>query len=66
MVLIVCPREVESLAPDEINSLAINENFPCCGFALGLPSPTTAGCEQDAGEKYPSGRGAQAFAEVTP
>ena len=60
------PREMGSLAPDEINSLAINENSACDGLILDLLPQVTAGCEQDAGEKHPSGRGAHAFAEVTP
>jgi len=28
-VFVVRPKEVESLAPDEVNSLAVNENSPC-------------------------------------
>jgi hypothetical protein len=61
----VDPREGGSLTLDEINSLAINENSACHGLILGLLPQATAGCEQDAGQKYPSSRGAHASEEVT-
>ena len=45
----VRPREVESLAPDEVNSLAINENSPQHQELLGLLPQVMMGLEQDAG-----------------
>ena len=36
------------------------------GCALGLLPQVVAGYEQDAGQKYPSGRGAHAFVEFAP
>jgi hypothetical protein len=48
--MVVFPREEISLAPDEINSLAINENSACDGRdILGLLPQAMAGCEQDPG-----------------
>jgi hypothetical protein len=59
------PREENPWHTDETNSLATIRTPPVVGMLLGLLPETTAGYEQDAGQKSPSARGAQAFAEVT-
>jgi len=61
----VCPREEESLAPDEVNSLVGNENSPRWGCALGLLPQAAAGCEQDASE-VPIGRRGARYSENLP
>jgi len=37
--MMIHPREVGSLAPDEVNSLAINENSPCRQVRPGSAAP---------------------------